>query len=191
MKFIISIDNLREFRPIAKDIPEERILPAIREAQQYELKKLLGDALYVDFLARFDVAADSKYAVYQELLVGKQYLWGTQTIEHPGLIPYLCYHTLAKFYTSNPLNVTKYGVVTKLSDQSEAVDPKVLAAEVSALRACALSDQADIIKFLSNNGTSYPLYVFQDGSALGQLGVKFFDPDANRGARNGRTLTSF
>lgn len=191
MKFIISIDNLREFRPIAKDIPEERILPAIREAQQYELKKLLGDALYVDFLARFDVAADSKYTVYQELLVGKQYTWGTQTIEHPGLIPYLCYHTLAKFYTSNPLNVTKYGVVTKLSDQSEAIDPKVLAAEVSALRACALSDQADIIKFLSNNGTSYPLYVFQDGSSLGQLGVKFFDPDANRGSRNGRTLTSF
>jgi hypothetical protein len=192
MKLIISIDNIREFRPIAKDIPEDRILPYIREAQQYELKQLLGDALYYDFLLRFDNQADGKYNDYQALLNGKSYPWGVQTIEHPGLIPYMSYHTLSKFYTGNPLNVTKYGIVTKIADQSEAIDARVLAAEVAALKSNALADQADIIKYLTNNGTLYPLYVFQDGSALGQNSVGFFDPDRPKAyARNGRTLTSF
>lgn len=192
MKLIISIENIYEFRPLAKDIPTDRILPYIREAQQYDLKQLLGDALYVDFLSRYDQTLDSMYTAYQELLNGKNYVSGTITIEHPGLIRYMAYSTLARFYNNNQINAVKYGLVQKLGEQSQQLDTKAVQSAIAELRSNALSEQADIIKFLNANGTTYPLFAYNDGSALGQNGARFFDPDeGNRSGYNGRTLTSF
>lgn len=191
LKLLITIDNIKEFRPIAEAIPQDRILPYIAEAQLFDLKPLLGPALYLDFMNRYDVSADSKYAVYQDLLNGKDYTFGGQTLNHPGLIGFLVYFALARFYVNNPINVTRYGITQKRDQDSDPVDPRVLTNAVAELRSIGLAYQADIVKFLSANGTSYPLYNFQDGSALGQTGVKFFDPDDSSGSRNGRTLTSY
>jgi hypothetical protein len=192
MKLLISIENLKEFRPLSSDIPEERLVPYMQEAQQLDLKRLLGDVLFVDFLAKFDVSADPKYNDYQDLLKGKTYSYGGQTYQHPGLIGYLSYMTLARYYNNAQINPTKFGLVQKNNgDQSTPLDPKTVAASVAELRSNALALQVDIIKFLSTNGTTYPLYNFQDGSALGQTGVRFFDLDDRGNAGNGRTLTSF
>lgn len=191
LKQLITIDNIMEFRPIAEAIPQGRILPYIAEAQLHDLRPLLGDALYLDFMNRYDNNADSKYTVYQELLNGKDYSYGGQTLNYPGLIPFLVYFTLARFYVNNPINVTRFGITQKKDQDSDPVDPRVLTNAVAELRSIGLAYQADIVKFLTTNGTSYPLYNYQDGSALGQTGVKFFDPDNGRGSSNGRTLKSF
>lgn len=192
MKLIITIENIKEFRPIAESIPPARIIPYIQEAQQLDLKRLLGDPLYLDFMNRFDNSADGKYTAYQQLLNGVDYTYGTLTLNHPGLIGYMVYMSLARFMVNNPINITKYGAVQKTTDHSDPVDPKTMAAAVAELRSNALALQVDIIKFLTTNGTTYPLYNYQDGSALGETGVKFFDPDNSQQSRsNGRTLISF
>lgn len=192
MKLCISVENVKEFRPMAKDIPSERILPYIKEAHQYNLKPLLGDALYYDFLQKFDVSGDPQYANYQALLVGSYYGYGQTTIEHPGLIPYLAYATLARFYNNNKINATKFGLVQKDGENSTQITLAEVQSAIGELRANMLADQADLIKYLTTKGTLYPLYIYQDGSVLGDLGVKFFDPDRpTLAARNGRTLTSF
>lgn len=190
-KLIISPSNIYEFRPLAKDIPADRIMPYIQEAQQIDLKQLLGDALWLDFLNRFDVSADSKYAVYQQLLVGSTYTYGSVTLENPGLIGYMSYMTLARFYANNQISATKYGLVMKLNDQSQPLDAKAVQNAITELRSNALALQNDIVKFLTANGTSFPLYVYQDGSALNQNGAKFFDLESTGPYYNGRTLTSF
>lgn len=193
MKLIITIENIRAVRPLAKDIPVERINPYIEEAHKFELKKLLGDPFYLDFIEKFDVSGDPNYAVYQELLNGSNYMYGAISIQHPGLVPYMCYHSLARFYNNNQINATRYGLTQKNNEQSEQLDPKIVQSAIAELRANALADQADVIKFLTTKGAVYPLYFFQDGSALGQSGVKFFDPDRPRNSRtqNGRTLISW
>lgn len=195
MKSLITIDNIRAVRPLAKDIPADRINPYIEEAHKYELKRLLGDAFYLDFMAKFDVSADPKYNDYQALLNGSNYAYGVIIIAHPGLIPYMSYHALARFYNNNQINATRYGLTQKNNDQSEQLDPKIVQSAIAELRANALADQADVVRFLTTQGALYPLYFFQDGSALGELGVKFFDPDRGsrygRRTQNGRTLTSF
>jgi len=192
MKLIITLQNIKEFRPFSEDIPEARILPYIQEAQQLDLKRLLGAPLYVDFLAKFDSSLDSMYTAYQNLLKGTTYTYGQTTVEHPGLIGYLAYCTLARFFGNNNINITKFGLVQKLNDQSQALDPAIMAGAIAELRANALALQAEIIQFLYTNGTTYPLYNYQDGSAQGQTGAKFFDPDMpSRAATNGRTLISW
>ena len=191
-KLLISIQNIADFRPLSKDIPQDRITPYIMEAQRFDLKKLLGDALYVDFLAKFDASGDPQYNNYQALLNGGSYTYGTLTLENPGLIGYLAYSTLVRFYNNNQINATKYGLVSKNNgDQSQPLDFKAIAVAVAELRSNALAFQADIVKYLSANGTLFPLFNYADGSALGQTGVKFFDPNNdNYGTQNGRTLTS-
>ena len=190
-KLIIAPTNIYEFRPLAKDIPSDRILPYIQEAQQLDLKQLLGDALWLDFLTRFDQSLDAKYAAYQELLVGSIYTYGEIQIENPGLIGYMSYMTLARFYANNQVNATKYGLVQKLNDQSQPLDSKAVQAAITELRSNALALQVDIVKFLTNNGASFPLYTYSNGAALGQNGAMFFDPDNGNSRANGRTLTSF
>lgn len=194
MKFLITIENIKEFRPMSSSIPQDRIAPYIQEAQQFDLKRLLGDPFYADFMLRFDNNADSKYAAYQALLKGTTYTINGNNVEYPGLIGYLSYMTLARFFNNNQINVTKYGLVTKSMEQSEPLDWKAVAAAVAELRSNALNFQVDIRQFLmaSVNAGVYPLFSFQDGSAMGQTGVKFFDPDDNFPLNtNGRTLISW
>lgn len=190
MKLLITIQNIKEFRPTSEGIPAERIQPYIQEAQQFDLKRLLGDPLYVDFMARYDNAGDGKYAAYQDLLNGKNYTVGGITYEYPGLRGYLAYMSLARFFNNNQVNVTKYGLVTKSGEGSEPLDWKAVAVAVAEIRSNALALQVDIQKYLRSDPTNYPLYTYQDGSASGQTGVKFFDPDDAAGVRpNDRTLT--
>lgn len=191
-KLLISFSNIADFRPMSKEIPQERITSYIQEAQQFDLKKLLGDALYLDFITNFDNSGHAQYTNYQNLLNGVNYTYGTQTLEHPGLIGYLSYMTLVRIYNNNQINVTKFGLTRKNNgDQSTPLDVKEIAVAVAELRSNGLALQNDIVKYLTTNGTLFPLYAFQDGSALNQMGVKFFDLNNDRyGASNGRTLTS-
>lgn len=184
-KQLISITDLKVYRPIG-DITEDRALPYIVEAQQIDLKQLLGDALYIDFMTRVDVTADSKYTAYQELLKGKNYTYSGTVYEHPGLIGYLAYMTLAKLYAGNSINVTKYGVTQKKQEDSEPVSREVIMQEVNALRAMGMAMQSQIILFLQRNQSTYPLF---DSGGAGSLNPSFgfFDPDRSTG-NNGRSI---
>lgn len=192
MKLLINLANIREWRPIATQIPADRINPYIQEAQQFDLKQLLGDALYADFLAKYDVSGDPQYANYQALLKGGTYTYGAVTLENPGLIPFLVYMTLARFYNNNQVNATRYGLVSKLAEESEAVDWRGIAAAVAELRANARAFADDLTKFLGTMQTSYPLFNRRtDGGPMEGGGVKFFDPDdTNDLTGNGRTTIS-
>lgn len=191
MKLLINLANIREWRPIATQIPADRINPYIQEAQQFDLKQLLGDALYVDFLAKYDVTGDPQYANYQALLKGGTYTYGGVTLENPGLIPFLVYMTLARFFNNNQVNATRYGLVNKLVDESEVVDWRGIAAAVAELRANGRAFADDLTKYLDNNPTLFPLYNRRtDGGPMEGGGVKFFDPDDTNFTGNGRTNIS-
>jgi hypothetical protein len=189
MKQLITIDNIREFRPMAKTIDPARILPYIQEAQQIDLKQLLGDALYLDFYTKYDATGDPSYAAYQLLLKGTTYSYGGRTVEHPGLIGFLVYSALARFMPNNQVNATSFGVVQKNWEGSEAIDANMMRQVVTELRSNALAFKADIEKYLSSNPTIFPLYAPSDGSF--NNGPMFFDPDNDQTYhRSGRTTES-
>lgn len=187
-KQLISITDLKVYRPIG-DLTEDRALPYIVEAQQIDLRSILGDSLYVDFMTRVDVTADSKYAVYQELLKGKNYTYSGTVYEHPGLIGYLAYMSLAKIYAGNSINVTKYGVTQKKQEDSEPVSREIILQEVNALRSMGMAMQAQIILFLQRNPVAYPLFNSAEAGSLNPS-FSFFDPD-KQSVRSGRTNISY
>jgi hypothetical protein len=154
---LITQDDIKVYRPTA-ELDQERIVPYIREAQILDLKPVLNDVFYYDFVKRFNDSEDAKYAVYQSLLNGKEYTYSGDTYFFDGLKPMLCYYALARFVSGNPINITRAGIVVKTNQQSQPADASVIRAAVNELRSSAMFYQNDVVKFLERNPTDYPLW---------------------------------
>lgn len=156
-KYLITKDDIKVYRPTA-ELDDARIKPFILEAQRMDLQPVLNDALYYDFVSKFDSSGDPMYAAYGELLTGKQYTYNTNQIYFDGVKPMMAYYALARFVVYNPINITRMGIVLKTTQQSEPVDPAQIKMLVNELRSSAVSYQNQVIKFLENNTSTYPLY---------------------------------
>lgn len=160
---LITQDDIKVFAPTA-ELDDARINPFILETQENNLKQVLNDAFYYDFMTKVLVTGDPKYAVYQDLLNGKTYTANSQTIDYPGIKPMLAYYSLARFARNNPVHITRFGVVSKTVQQSEQVQTGVLNGYIAEKNSVGLNYQNQVITFLLNNPTIYPLYNTGGGS---------------------------
>lgn len=156
-KYLITQDDIKRFRPTA-ELDEARIQPHIREAQDLDLKPVLNNALYYDFLLKFDSEADVMYTKYQSLLKGKVWTYNANQEQFSGITPMLSYYALARFIEANPFHVTRSGFVKKVVTQSETASAEEIRTMCNGLRSAAMSYQNDVVRFLENNNTDYPLY---------------------------------
>lgn len=146
---------------------DNRIDPYILEAQISDLKPVLNDALYLDFITRiFGDTAHADYTKYNELLNGKDWVYRGQPVRFYGVEPVLSYHSLARFAIGSPIVYSRYGLVQKNAPQSETVDMNVIREEVRNLKSVATTFQNDLILFLQQNKTTYPLYDFNQSCDL-------------------------
>jgi hypothetical protein len=175
-KAVITLEDLREIRPLSEQITTQRVNPYIYEAQLLDVSPVLGELFFFDFVTNFDVPAAGSYAVYQELLNGKQYAYSGQQYYYPGLRYAFSYFALARLYSSHAISVDRFGITRKKSDESEPVDPKVLAAEIAELKSLGIAHRGYAKEFLQRNVSSYPLYNYVNESKdiNSGSGVKFF-----------------
>ena len=181
-KLLISLDDIKKVRPAAEGISAAQINPFIREAQRLDLRPLLGDALYYDFIQNFDVtsynvSAGQNYTNYQTLINGEPYTYGGATVVYQGLVEMLCYFTLARFVPNNIMSLTRFGLVQKVNDQSTPVDARTLANFVSELRAVAIQYGNQLTQYLYMNQVKFVLYPQLSNENMNKVGAKFFDPD--------------
>jgi hypothetical protein len=176
-KKLITIEDLILYRPLSKNIPVERIESYIEEAQEIDLRAVLGDSLYYDFMLKFDNTGDAMYTKYQELLKGKVYIANGVTKEYPGIIPMLAHYTLARFYENNAINVTRFGLTAKVTEESTPISDAALAKAVSSIRSVGIAYQNRVEDFLNTVArVDYTLYNSAGvDSQLNNTGVKFFD----------------
>lgn len=173
-KPLITINDIQQFRPTAS-ISQQRIEPFILEAQQNDLRPIMNEALYTDFITKYDVSTDPMYANYQTLLNGGTYLYAGRTIEYPGLKPIIVYYALARFIMSAPISIASFGVVTKKAEQSDNVDLEVLKEQAQMLRSNAILYGEEFKKFAYINIATYPLYGYKySAQQVDQSGVGFF-----------------
>lgn len=179
MKHLITIEHIKSFRPISKELSNERMLPYIEEAQLNDLRPLLGDTLFWDFLNKFDNTVDALYADYQKLLNGDSYTpsGSPASVTFLGVIPCLSYYALARYFENNSIHAVRYGIVQKVNDNlSEQVSPQVLAAAIESIRAVAFGYQSQVINYLKNKTSIFTLYKYVNQSDnINDSGVKFFD----------------
>lgn len=153
---LITVADFAPYRALNLNQVQARVLdPFIAEAQEFDLKPLLGSAFYKDIV---DNIGDTKY---QELLKGKTYTNDRdETVEFQGLTAALVYYTYARYVENKPIVDTKHGVVRKKTNFSEPVDDKTLARKVGQARSGGVSYWRDVEDFLNINAnrTVYPLW---------------------------------
>lgn len=157
-RVIITLQDIKQLRPTA-ELDGVRWEPYALEAQDQELRPILGDGLFYDFMTKYHSTADPSYTKYQELLNGKVYTYHGQSIYFDGLKPMLGYFTLARLVQNNQINITRYGVVTKVIPQSQNVDGQVLRQVVNELRSNALTYKNQVDTFILQNQTTYSLFI--------------------------------
>lgn len=175
-KALITMADINRYRPIA-EMDSKRLEPFILETQRMELRQCLGEALYYDFMLKVEdaVGFPTQYAAYQKLLRGVIWTYDGYTRNFDGLVPMLCYYTLARFIPNNPVNITKFGNTFKKNEFSEPLDAQATKNIVVEMRSVAISYQNYVTEYIINNQNDFPMYDLGRKENLNTTSVKFFD----------------
>ena len=153
---IITIDDIREVRPITANTNQDHIEPYITEAQEQELKRLLGPSFYNAFVK--DINGGSPSTENELLFDGGEYQQGNQTWNFRGVKEFLSFAAFSRYVIRNNQQVTRFGVVTKQVEESIAVTTAMANQERSDARAVQMSIQREITEFLEATPQDYPLF---------------------------------
>ena len=83
-RVIITLNDIKTLRPTA-ELDGVRWESFAVEAQDQDLRPILGDGLYYDFMTEVFDTGDDMYASYQSLLNGVAYTLNGQTVYFDGL----------------------------------------------------------------------------------------------------------
>ena len=172
---LITLEDINKYRPVSLHIDPARINPYILEAQYSDLRPVLNEVFYLDFLKKVNDPTAPEYPAYQELLNGKEYEHDGHLVEYPGLKPMIAYYAYARFITKNPIHATRFGMMQKTVEQSTPVDYGLIKTNVNEARSLAVIYQNNLTLFLDRNIDTYPLWrEGRDKKVIRRKGVGFF-----------------
>jgi hypothetical protein len=158
---LISLTDIQEYKPISSNIDATKKLnPFIKEAQQFDLRPILGDEFYLDLVA--DIEASPSLTKYADLWNGNTFTVGSDTYENAGLKVVLVYYAYARYLNRANTNQTAFSVVQKNNPNSESISEAALARLVGQATSGAKDYEARIKFYLDNNASLYPLYTCQN-----------------------------
>jgi hypothetical protein len=151
---LITFSDFEPYRELTGNLDvTERLTPYITQAQNFDLKPLMGNQFYVDVVNN---PASTENVL---LLDGGDYVYNNNTYTFTGLKAVIVMFAYARFLQNQNINVTRFGIVFKNNnDVSERVDTKTLQFAVTNAKDQAISYWNECIEFLCNNSTDYPLW---------------------------------
>lgn len=160
---LVTISNFLNEFGMSGNIPENRILASINEAQSFDLKPVLGDAFFYDIDTKYNTSPADNLIV--KLVDGGTYTdCDGNTISFSGLALALKYYALSRFRKKNIINDTNFGVVVKRDNYSDSVDNQTLMTSISDLKASGQGYLNECVKFLIDNKEDYPLFKYNEES---------------------------
>lgn len=152
---LINISDFSQYKALSANINAPKKLDAfILEAQQFDLKKLLGDELYLDFIK--DASTMPAFQKYSDLWSGSEFVYHTHTIRHEGLKPALIYLSYARYVLNSNVESTAFGTVNKITPESQHVDEKTISRLYNQAYAGAMDYWTDTKKYL--DVSTFPLW---------------------------------
>lgn len=152
---LITISDVRNYRQVDEKFNAVRFGAFVTEVQRKNLRNLLGDALYLDFMN--DARTSGKYA---DLLNGKEYTYDGQTIKYYGIKPALVYWWLALATREGDLFLSAVGAFNYSNNpQQNFESAKEKNSVAQSYQETAQGYANDIIKFLDTYSTTYPLWL--------------------------------
>lgn len=132
---------------------DEMLFPHILAAQNVDIAPALGGALFTDLLENRTTEK------YRTLLNGGTYLdTEGNSVKFQGLKAAISCYTYARYMLAKNAVDTPFGVVSKTSEYSEAVDAKLLMTNASAKRNEGTHYLNETLKFIRANIEEYSLF---------------------------------
>lgn len=159
-ELLITFNDFQVYKDISININKSKDLePYILQAQRMDLQPILGAAFYYDVIQKtlYPVGSPTT-GEYNNLVDGVVYNDGTNDIQYYGLKPLIVYYSYARFIDNNDFRVTKFGNTVKQTDYSQTASSGMTQKHVNSARSAAKFYQTNLIDYLCNNSSSYPLF---------------------------------
>jgi hypothetical protein len=151
---LITITDVRTYRHVDPKFDTVRFAAFCQEVQRKNLRNLLGEALYKAFMD-----SDRLTGIYKDLLDGKVYTFEGNQITYYGIKPALCYWWLAVATREGELFLGTVGAIQFVNNQQQSFESaKQKEAIAAGYIETAQGYANDVIKFLNENSSSYPLW---------------------------------
>ena len=106
---LITLANIQAVKSISLNINESKQLnPYILEAQNFDLRELLGDTFYLDLIA--DFIALPSLTKYSLLFNGGEYTYQNEKYYVDGIKQFLVYSTYARYVVNSGVISTATGI---------------------------------------------------------------------------------
>ncbi len=158
MANLIVLSDIQDFRAVSSNLNTDRIDPLIAEAQEFDIKPVLGPAQYLDFINSLPDGGK-----YDDLFNGVEYTDTgiNELVSFKGVRAALVYYSYARLLLNQDLHVSGSGIVEKTEQWSQPSEEKRIQRQVTAARLAAVAHQNDYIKFLREEFETYPIF-FKD-----------------------------
>lgn len=156
---LISKSDFSPYKYIANSIKNEQSLDqCIQEAQLFDIKKWLGDALLKELCDQSATSPESLTTINELLLNGGEYTYNDNTYTFTGLKACLIYYTIARYVKYDSIKFTMGGIVKKEDIYSQPVDDKTIQSLSHNEYEKAEALRIEIIEYLNRFDDSYPLW---------------------------------
>lgn len=151
---LITVNDIKSIKSISDNIDNvERLDPYIIEAQDLDIRPFLGELLF------YDIATNPSTTPNAKLLAGGTYIDDTYTLFFDGLKIAIAYFAYARFIANQGINITRFGIVKKLVDNSEAISQETVSHLAGNARSVGQAYLVQVERFLDHDATiTTPLY---------------------------------
>lgn len=149
---LITLNDLVARHGVSSNTDFNKIIRRhVIDAQELDLRPLLGEHFYIDVLSNWAETAD----LWADLVNGSTYEYKGKNYQQPGLKYVVELLTMARYKGTAPIQDTPSGLVFKNNEYSERVDAKILAREEARSRANAEAYFVRVREYLDRNENLY------------------------------------
>ena len=149
--YLIEKADFAEIRDISNNVDfDKRIKPYVREAQEFDIRPILGAEMFYDLLN------NSTDDIYVDLLEGLDYTYADVNYSFVGLKTIIAYYTYARFIPHENVRVTPTGIMGKTNEFSDRISKAETDRIINQNQSAAYAYIEDMICFLDRKVSDYP-----------------------------------
>ena len=159
MAIITSSDIITYCRASDK-IPSAQFDRFIKEVEMFDIIPLIGYELFEDIINELDNSPALGTQKLADLYNGKAYQISTDTTwyKYEGLKICACYCAYKRLLEENSINLTAYGVVTKIDELSAPLTDAQMSMIVNKVNDKVIVLKEQVTKFICDFSTTYTEY---------------------------------